>query len=121
MPTPCNPAPRNPASASTKRFPPAQTGRSRKDAPRIGNGVFFTLFNISSFLPIEEFKTEVDKLIEFVKSSELAPGFTEILVTGEPESRTEAKRRREGIFVEDETWKQIVDTAKSVGVDLETN
>jgi LDH2 family malate/lactate/ureidoglycolate dehydrogenase len=35
---------------------------------------------------------------------------------GEPEARTEAERRRTGIFVEDETWGQICQAAKELGV-----
>jgi LDH2 family malate/lactate/ureidoglycolate dehydrogenase len=35
---------------------------------------------------------------------------------GEPEARTEAERRRQGIFVEEETWDQIAQAARDLGV-----
>ena len=69
-------------------------------------------------MPIEEYLEQVDTFIKYVKSSKPILRFDEILVPGEPETRTEKKRMAEGIFVEDETWKQITDAAKSVGVIL---
>ncbi|HIE29369.1 TPA: Ldh family oxidoreductase [Candidatus Poribacteria bacterium] len=96
----------------------SNAGFSRANPPRIGNAVFLTVINISSFMPIEEYLEQVDAFIEYVKSSKPMPGFDEVLVPGEPETRMEKKRLAEGIFVEDETWKQINDAAKSVGVIL---
>ncbi len=94
----------------------SNAGFSREDASRIGNGVFLTVINISTFMPIEEFAAQIKTLIEFIKSSELAPGFDEILIPGEPEARTRKKRLAEGIFIDDETWKQIIEAGKSVGI-----
>ena len=94
----------------------SNAGFSREDAPRIGNGVFLTVINISTFMSIEEFATQIKTLIEFIKSSELAPGFDEILIPGEPEARTRKKRLAEGIFIDDETWKQIIEAGKLVGI-----
>ena len=45
---------------------------------------------------------------------------TGILTPGEPEMITEAERRRSGIFVEDETWRQIEDVARGLGVAIPT-
>jgi len=96
----------------------SNAGFSRADPPRIGNAIFLTVINISSFMTLEEYLEQVDAFIEYVKSSKPMPGFDEVLVPGEPETRTEKKRIEEGIFVEDETWKQITDAGKSVGVVL---
>jgi uncharacterized oxidoreductase len=96
----------------------SHAGFSRSHPPRIGNAIFLTVINISSFMPIEEYLEQVDTFIEYVKSSRPIPGFNEVLVPGEPETRMEERRLAEGIFVEDETWKQITDAAESVGVTL---
>lgn len=85
----------------------SHAGCSRRDADRIGNGLFMQVINISSFIPIEEFHSQVNELIEFVKSSKLAAGFDEILIPGEPEMRVKQERSENGIFVDDETWRQI--------------
>jgi len=58
----------------------------------------------------------VDDLIRYLKTSPPVPGGGEILYPGEPEARTEAERRQKGIFVEDETWRQIEQAARDLGV-----
>lgn len=93
-------------------------GCSRPDAPRFGNAVFITVINIEDFVPIDEFKKHVDGLIEYVKSSPKMPGVPEIFFPGEVEARERRKRLESGIFVEDETWSQIVKSAHELNVSL---
>ena len=56
-------------------------------------------------------------LFEYVKSSPTAPGFNEIVIPGERSFRERRKRLEEGIFIEDETWQQIMETRRSLGID----
>ena len=51
-----------------------------------------------------------------VKSSAKATPDGEILMPGEIEERTRAKRLKDGIEIDTTTWGQIADVAKSVGV-----
>jgi len=81
-------------------------------------GLFVTVIDIASFTAPEEFRKQVDGFIEYVKSSPTVPGVDEILVPGEPEFREERRRLREGIPVEDETWRQVMEAAEAVGMDL---
>ena len=81
-------------------------------------GLFVTAIDIASFVTPEEFQGQVDALIRYVRSSPRLPGTEEILVPGEPEFREEGRRLREGIDVEDETWRQILEAAETVGLDL---
>jgi len=83
-----------------------------------GNGVFFEVINIEEFMPIDEFKNRIDALIRRIKSSKLRPGFKEILLPGEPELRTEMKRRKKGIYVPERTWTEIMEIAKKKGIDV---
>ncbi len=53
------------------------------------NGHFVMALNIDSFIGAELFKTTVDGYIRQMKASELAPGFTEIMMPGEIEFRKE--------------------------------
>ena len=46
-------------------------------------------------------------------------GFDEILLPGEIESKVKRQRTKEGIFVEDETWEQILEWGQKFGVELE--
>ena len=84
---------------------------------RHNDGVFIAVFNVEHFRPLDEFKKEVKEFAEFVKTSPPAAGFTEVLYPGEPEYRTELARRRDGIFVEDETWQQISHLMKELEVE----
>jgi len=74
---------------------------------RHNDACFISVFNVDAFYPLEDFKREVTKLTESVKSSPTAKGFKEVLYPGEIEWLTEQKRRSEGIFIEDKTWEQI--------------
>jgi uncharacterized oxidoreductase len=73
----------------------------------VHNGIFILLMEVARFLPLVEFTREVTDLVSWVKSSPPAPGAAEILIPGEPEARSEAERRADGVPVEDETWRQI--------------
>ena len=84
---------------------------------RHNDGVFIAAFNLEHFRPLEEFKKELGEFVEFVKDSPPAAGFNEVLYPGEIEYRTELTRRREGIFVEEETWLQISRLMKSLEVE----
>jgi LDH2 family malate/lactate/ureidoglycolate dehydrogenase len=72
--------------------------------------------DIHRFLPLDEFKIRMDRLIQMVKATPPAKGYPEVLVAGEPELRIEEERSRDGIPIEDGTWKTLLDTANRLGV-----
>ena len=84
---------------------------------RHNDGVFIGVFNVEHFRPLDEFKKEVGEFARFVKTSPPAAGFNEVLYPGEIEYQTEQRRRKEGIFVEDNTWGQISNLMKELEVD----
>ena len=67
---------------------------------------------------MEEFYERIGQFAAFLKSSKLAPGFSEILMPGEYEYRMMDKRLKEGIVVDDETWRQLSSKAAQFGVQL---
>jgi uncharacterized oxidoreductase len=95
-------------------------GCCRADAPDepAGDGVLIMAIDVSSFTHLKDYKETVDGLVDYVKSSKSAPGFKEVLVPGEPESRAREKRLKEGIPVDDETWSQIKEQATRLGVEI---
>lgn len=93
-------------------------GCARPDAERVGNSFLVTIIDIRRFRDRSDFDRDVLNLVDFVKSSKLAEGFSEILVAGEPEARTKEQRERDGITVHPDTWQSIVGTGKKYGVDL---
>ncbi len=94
----------------------ARGGYSRENAGPVLNGIFAIVVDIARFVPPAAFREEVDTLVRYVKSSPAVPGGAGVMVPGEPEAVMEAERRRTGIFVEDETWRQIVKAAEELKV-----
>ena len=84
-----------------------------------GQGIFQMAIKIGVFRPIDEFKADMDKLIRAVKGSKKAPGFSEILIPGEPELRSGKEKMQIGIDVPQKTWDRILETAGKVNVDVE--
>jgi len=93
-------------------------GCSRSPDIRNGNAVFYTAIDVEKFIPREEFLEHVAILERHVKASPPAPGFTEVLLPGEPEFREEQRRRREGVRIDEGTWRQFCDCAEGLGIDL---
>jgi uncharacterized oxidoreductase len=73
---------------------------------RHNDGCFFAVFDVEAFRPLEEFKREVTDFVQFVKSSPPIDNY-EVMYPGELEWRMEQKRRKEGIYVECETWSKL--------------
>ena len=82
------------------------------------NNMWLLVIDIRAFMPPDEFHREVEGLISYIKSSKLQDGFKEILVPGELDFQKMDIRKRDGISVEDETWRQIVKTANELGVTI---
>jgi uncharacterized oxidoreductase len=91
-------------------------GCTRENSPVTGNALFVQAIRIDAFQPIVEFKSEVGRFIDYVKSAETAPDFDEVFVPGERSWRTQCDRTKNGISVEDVTWDRICDTAKRLKV-----
>jgi len=96
----------------------ARGGYSTEHPGPILNGVFMLVVNIARFVSPATFRNEVDDLVRYLKTCPMVPGTDRILTPGEPEVLTEAERRRSGIFVEDETWRQIEAVARELGVPI---
>jgi len=92
--------------------------RCAYEADKKGNGVFFEAINIEDFMPIDKFKNRIDALIRRIKSSKLRPGFKEIVLPGEPELRTEMRRQKEGIYIPERTWEEIVKIAENKDINV---
>ena len=70
---------------------------------------------IPDFLPLEEFTRKVEAFIAYVKSCPRIPGVDEIFFPGEIEYNEKTKRLKDGVFIEPDTWKLILETAQKVG------
>jgi len=75
--------------------------------------------DIQAFTGTDNFKTEVDTFIRFLKNSRLMTGFEEINMPGEIEYKRRQRLEKEGVLIDDTTWQQIFETAESVSVSFE--
>jgi len=94
-------------------------GIARTDVPPGTNGVWLYLVDVAQLMPAEQYAATMKQYVEYLKSSRVAPGITEILMPGEIELRRQAERREQGISVPDMTWRQTLDQAERVGVSLD--
>lgn len=62
-------------------------------------GFFLMAIDIASFRDIDDFKGQIDQMIDDIKASENAPDTDEILVPGEIEFRNEQYNHKHGILV----------------------
>ena len=88
-----------------------------RNADRVINGMLSILLDPKRFQDSPEFNAELERFIAWVKSSEKATPDGEILLPGEIEERTKARRLRDGIDIDATTWSQLAATAKAVGVE----
>jgi LDH2 family malate/lactate/ureidoglycolate dehydrogenase len=86
---------------------------------RGGGGVLMLAIDAGAFGPVERAIADADALMERIKAIEPAAGFAEVQVPGEPEARSRERRRREGVPVPETTWREIEQTAGSLGVELD--
>lgn len=83
-----------------------------------GNGVLFMALSIEAFRPLDEFMADGEDLADIMHDTPARDGFDEVLLPGEPERRTEAERRANGIPIDETTWSQLVEVAAKYGVDV---
>ncbi len=81
-------------------------------------GITIVVVKADVFQPLGDFTTRVDDLERRIRAVPPAPGFKEVLVPGDLESRSR-EARRDGIPVPDDVWKVLTDLATEVGVPAE--
>lgn len=86
-------------------------GCTQANPPTTGNALFIQVINIEAFQPLDAFKAEVGRFVDYVKATPTAEGFDEVLIPGERSHRTKAERLAKGIPVEKKTWDQIEELA----------
>jgi len=83
---------------------------------RHNDGCFMACFNVAALRDLATFKREVAEFAAYLKSTPPSEGFTEVLYPGEVEWRREQERLKNGIAIEDKTWKSLTDLAAKFGI-----
>jgi LDH2 family malate/lactate/ureidoglycolate dehydrogenase len=90
----------------------------RYRGPGRWGGTLLIAFEPAMFAPRAEYESAVDGVLDRLKAVEPAPGFDEVLVPGEPESRSRARRSAEGVPVPEATWEALVETGQKLALDV---
>jgi uncharacterized oxidoreductase len=85
--------------------------RSKK---RVWNGMLTILIDPKRMGTAEVFGTETTAFLESLRKSPVAPGFDKVRIAGEPERETRARRERDGIQVDTNTWEEIIAAGKKL-------
>ena len=94
-------------------------GGQRADQPQAGgilNSMLATVIDLSKLGDPAAIGEAVEATKAHIRSSRVAPGFDEILLPGEPERLSAARRRAAGIEVDATTWADIRTAAATLGI-----
>ena len=84
---------------------------------RVLNGMLTIVIDAARLGTAGAFQSETRQFVEWLRKGRPAPGADRVRLAGEPERETRAKREREGISVDDNTWKEILAAAVKVKLD----
>lgn len=83
------------------------------------SGIFMIAIDATVFRPAADYEKALAKTLGRIKAVPPGPGFDEVLIPGEPEARTRAKREREGIAIPEATWRAVCEAGAELGLQVE--
>lgn len=87
-----------------------------KTYPKKGNCVFMMLLDPAGFGGAEHFQAEVEQLVDYIRGCPRIDGVDRILLPGDPERMTLARRATAGVSLDDENWAQLEKLATKLQV-----
>ena len=81
-------------------------------------GVFMQVINVEAFTPLEKYQQAVQAFLESMRATPAAPGFDEVLVPGDFESRCRAERLVSGIDLPDTIYQKLQEHATELNISL---
>lgn len=83
---------------------------------RVINGMLTILLDPKMIADPARFQQQMKASLEWIKASPPQPGIERVLIAGEPERKSKARRLAEGIPVDETTWQEILKSAERLGV-----
>ncbi|MDI3305589.1 MAG: Ldh family oxidoreductase [Acetobacteraceae bacterium] len=83
---------------------------------RHNDGCFLLAIKVDAFRPLAEFRAQVADLAAYLKATPPSEGSRGVLYPGEIEHKQEIERSRDGIEIEDATWKKLRGLAEAAGL-----
>jgi len=84
------------------------------------NGMLSILIDPQRLGTAEALAREARAYVDWVRASPPAPGFDRVRIAGEPEREARARREKEGIPVDAETWAEILEAARKLKLAVRT-
>ena len=81
-------------------------------------GHFIQAINIEAFMPLDEFKARMDRLIDKMHNAPKAPGCERIYVPGELENIAYRRAQQEGVLLARSTFNGLANMAADLGIDF---
>jgi hydroxycarboxylate dehydrogenase B len=88
----------------------------RQSRESVINNMLSIVLDPAALGDVDFFRSELDEITRYVKSSAPAEGVEAVMVPGDPERKQRAARGADGIAIDATTWQEILAAAESVGV-----
>ena len=95
------------------------TDYDNKTQRRVLNGMISIVIDPARLGTEEKFRKDAKSFLAWLRASRAAPGHDRVRIAGEPEREYKEKRLRDGIPVDDETWKEIRAAAQKLKLSAE--
>jgi uncharacterized oxidoreductase len=95
------------------------TDHDNKTQRRVLNGMISIVIDPARLGTEQKFRKDAKSFLAWLRASRTAPGHDRVRIAGEPEREYRAARSRDGIPVDDETWKEIRAAAGKLKLDPE--
>lgn len=79
------------------------------------NSMLSVIIDPAAMMDVAAMNAEIDALCDWVLSSPARAGFAEVMLPGDPERLSRARREREGIPLDRNTWQQLIGVARMAG------
>ena len=79
---------------------------------------FIVALNIEKFVSFDDYKRNINSLVDALRQSRLSKGFDEIMMPGEPEIRIKQYREEKGIPLPEQVFENLQAMAIRLGVDI---
>jgi L-2-hydroxycarboxylate dehydrogenase (NAD+) len=93
--------------------------QSEEGYQQIGDAHFLMAIRVDAFRPVTDFKAGMDAMIDAFHQSPTVDGREKVLVAGEPEAKTKARRSNSGIPLPPNVFADLTALSEQFGVPLE--
>lgn len=93
-----------------------EVGGIREQGRPMSISHMFLAIDVARFMPVDQFTQRMQWLRETLTHATPAAGFEGVMIAGDPEWRTEAERRRDGIPIAMGIWNELTALARGLSV-----